>query len=47
MTFMSWTKRTNRLVGRRKKREYRLGQPVSIQVARANLDRKQLDFTFA
>ncbi|MFA7493663.1 MAG: ribonuclease R, partial [Proteiniphilum sp.] len=33
-----------RLVGRRTKREYRLGQPVSIQVARANLDRKQLDF---
>ena len=36
-----------RLVGRRTKREYRLGQPVSIQVARANLDRKQLDFIFA
>lgn len=34
-----------RLVGRRTRREYRLGQPVSIQVARANLDRKQLDFT--
>ena len=33
-----------RLVGRRTRREYRLGQPVSIQVARANLDRKQLDF---
>ena len=36
-----------RLVGRRTKREYRLGQPVSIQVARANLERKQLDFTLA
>ena len=36
-----------RLVGRRTKREYRLGQPVSIQVARANLERKQLDFIFA
>ncbi len=36
-----------RLVGRRTKREYRLGQPLSIQVARANLDRKQLDFTLA
>lgn len=33
-----------RLVGRRTKREYRLGQPVSIQVARANLEKKQLDF---
>jgi ribonuclease R len=36
-----------RLVGRRTKKEYRLGQPVSIQVARANLERKQLDFIFA
>lgn len=36
-----------RLVGRRTRREYRLGQAVSIQVARANLDRKQLDFTLA
>lgn len=36
-----------RLVGRRTRREYRLGQPVSIQVARANLDRKQLDFILA
>ncbi|MBK5194762.1 MAG: ribonuclease R [Proteiniphilum sp.] len=35
-----------RLVGRRTKREYRLGQPVSIKVARANLERKQLDFIF-
>lgn len=33
-----------RLVGRRTKREYRLGQPLAIQVARANLERKQLDF---
>lgn len=36
-----------RLVGRRTRREYRLGQPISIQVARANLERKQLDFTLA
>lgn len=36
-----------RLVGRRTKREYRLGQPVTIQVAKANLERKQLDFLFA
>lgn len=36
-----------RLVGRRTKREYRLGQAITIQVARANLERKQLDFTLA
>lgn len=33
------------LIGRRKKRRYRLGDPVTIKVAQANLDRKQLDFT--
>lgn len=45
--FYELDEKNYRLVGRRTKREYRLGQPVSIQVARANLDRKQLDFTFA
>ena len=32
------------LIGRRKKRQYRLGDPISIKVAQANLDRKQLDY---
>lgn len=32
------------LIGRRNKRIYRLGDPVTIQVARANLEKKQLDF---
>jgi ribonuclease R len=45
--FYELDEKNYRLIGRRKKREYRLGQPVSIQVARANLDRKQLDFIFA
>ncbi|HBG41970.1 MAG TPA: ribonuclease R, partial [Porphyromonadaceae bacterium] len=45
--FYELDEKNYRLVGRRKKREYRLGQAVTIQVARANLERRQLDFTFA
>jgi ribonuclease R len=33
------------LTGRRRKRQFRLGDPVTIRVAQANLERKQLDFT--
>ena len=32
------------LIGRRSKRQYRLGDPLTIRVAQANLERKQLDF---
>lgn len=32
------------LLGRRKKHCYRLGDPITIKVAQANLERKQLDF---
>ena len=32
------------LVGRRHNNRYRLGDPVKVQVARCNLERKQLDF---
>ncbi len=32
------------LIGRRNKHQYRLGDPVTIRVAQANLERKQLDF---
>ncbi len=32
------------LIGRRKKHTYRLGDPITIKVAQANLERKQLDF---
>ena len=35
------------LRGRRKKRVYSLGDAITIQVARANLEKKQLDFTLA
>ena len=45
--FYELDEKNYRLVGRRTKRKYRLGQPLSIQVARANLERKQLDFVLA
>ena len=32
------------LIGRRNKHQYRLGDPITIRVAQANLSRKQLDF---
>ena len=35
------------LVGRRCHRKYQLGDAIRIQVARANLEKKQLDFTLA
>ena len=42
--FYELDEKNYRLVGRRRKREYRLGQPVTIEVVKANLERKQLDF---
>lgn len=33
------------LVGRRRHNRYQLGDPIKIKVAKANLDKKQLDFT--
>ncbi len=45
--FYELDEKNYRLIGRRTKREYRLGQPITIQVARANLERRQLDFIFA
>lgn len=35
------------LIGRRNKQQYRLGDPITIKVVRANLERKQLDFALA
>ncbi|MDR1402730.1 MAG: ribonuclease R, partial [Tannerellaceae bacterium] len=33
------------LTGRRHKHQFRLGDPITVKVAQANLERKQLDFT--
>ena len=33
------------LIGRRHRNKYQLGDAVNIKVARANIDKRQLDFT--
>ena len=35
------------LIGRRHHNKYQLGDPIRIKVARANLEKRQLDFTLA
>ncbi len=45
--FYELDEKNYRLIGRRTKHEYRLGQSVAIKVAKANLERKQLDFVLA
>ena len=35
------------LVGRRRHHKYQLGDPITIKVARANIEKRQLDFTLA
>ncbi len=42
--FYEFDEKNYMMIGRRKKRKYQLGDPVTIQVARANLVTKQLDF---
>lgn len=42
--FYELDEKNYRLIGRRTKREFRLGQGLKIEVMRANLERKQLDF---
>lgn len=43
--FYEFDEKNYRLKGRRTKREYRLGDEIEIKVVRANLERKQLDFS--
>ncbi|MCI6550871.1 MAG: S1 RNA-binding domain-containing protein, partial [Prevotella sp.] len=45
--YYDFDERNFRLVGRRRHSIYSLGDPIRIQVAKANLEKKQLDFTIA
>ena len=45
--YYDFDEKTFVIVGRRHHTKYQLGDPIRIQVARANLERKQLDFTLA
>ncbi|MDR3217911.1 MAG: ribonuclease R [Dysgonamonadaceae bacterium] len=42
--YYEFDEKTYSLIGKRKKQRYSLGQPLRIKVARANLERRQLDF---
>lgn len=43
--FYEFDEKNYRLLGRRTKKEYQLGDKLKIKVVKANLERKQLDFT--
>jgi len=43
--FYEFDEKTYSLIGKRNKHRYSLGDPAKIKVMRANLERKQLDFT--
>ena len=43
--YYDFDEKNYRLVGRRRHHVYQLGDPIRIKVAKANLERKQLDFT--
>lgn len=45
--FYEFDEKNYSLIGRRSRRTYRLGDPITIRVAQANLERKQLDFALA
>jgi ribonuclease R len=43
--FYEFDEKTYSIVGQRNKHRYTLGDEVKIRVVRANLEKKQLDFT--
>ena len=42
--FYEFDEKSYCLIGRRNKRKYTLGDPITVKVARSNLEKKQLDF---
>jgi ribonuclease R len=42
--YFEFDEKNYRIVGRKTKRTYRLGDPVRVQVAKCNLERKQMDY---
>ncbi len=45
--YYDFDERNYRLVGRRHHKKYQLGDPIRIKVARANIEKRQLDFILA
>lgn len=45
--FYEFDEKNFRLIGRRHRHSYSLGDPITIKVARTNLEKKQLDFALA
>ncbi len=45
--YYEFDERNYQLVGRRHHKKYQLGDPIRIKVARANIDKRQLDFVLA
>ena len=45
--YYEFDEKNYQLIGRRHHTKYQLGDPIRIQVARANLEKRQLDFTIA
>lgn len=45
--YYDFDERNYMLVGRRRHHRYQLGDPIRIVVARANIEKRQLDFTIA
>ena len=42
--FYEFDEKSYCLMGRRRKKQYRLGDAITVKIAQANLERKQLDF---
>ena len=45
LCYYDFDERNYQLVGRRRHNKYMLGDPIRIKVAKANIEKRQLDFT--